>query len=99
MCIRDREKIAAAQENDEVILGYIKNRVNGGMIVDIFGIEAFLPGSQIDVRPVSYTHLEVYKRQVSIYPLDRVGVHHHLSGRCRFVSHRSRAQEVYSRAS
>lgn len=46
------EKIAAAQENDEVILGYIKNRVNGGMIVDIFGIEAFLPGSQIDVRPI-----------------------------------------------
>lgn len=46
------EKIAAAQENDEIILGYIKNRVNGGMIVDIFGIEAFLPGSQIDVRPI-----------------------------------------------
>ncbi|WP_302776951.1 30S ribosomal protein S1 [Porphyromonas uenonis] len=46
------EKIAAAQENDEVILGYIKNRVNGGMIVDVFGIEAFLPGSQIDVRPI-----------------------------------------------
>lgn len=46
------EKIAAAQENDEVILGYIKSRVNGGMIVDFFGIEAFLPGSQIDVRPI-----------------------------------------------
>ena len=46
------EKIAAAQENDEVILGYIKSRVNGGMIVDIFGVEAFLPGSQIDVRPI-----------------------------------------------
>ncbi len=46
------EKIAAAQENDEVVLGYIKSRVNGGMIVDIFGIEAFLPGSQIDVRPI-----------------------------------------------
>ena len=46
------EKIAASQENDEVILGYIKSRVNGGMIVDIFGIEAFLPGSQIDVRPI-----------------------------------------------
>ena len=46
------KKIAAAQENDEVILGYIKSRVNGGMIVDIFGVEAFLPGSQIDVRPI-----------------------------------------------
>ena len=55
------EKIAAAQENDEVILGYIKNRVNGGMIVDIFGIEAFLPGSQIDVRPIKDYDAFVYK--------------------------------------
>lgn len=46
------EKVNAAQENDEIILGYIKSRINGGMIVDIFGIEAFLPGSQIDVRPI-----------------------------------------------
>ena len=39
-------------ENDEVIQGYIKSRTKGGMIVDVFGIEAFLPGSQIDVHPI-----------------------------------------------
>ncbi len=41
-----------ALENDEVIQGYIKCRTKGGMIVDVFGIEAFLPGSQIDVHPI-----------------------------------------------
>ncbi|MDE7344410.1 MAG: 30S ribosomal protein S1, partial [Alistipes sp.] len=39
-------------ENDEIIKGYIKCRTKGGMIVDVFGIEAFLPGSQIDVKPI-----------------------------------------------
>ena len=46
------ERINAALENDEVIQGYVKCRTKGGMIVDIFGIEAFLPGSQIDVHPI-----------------------------------------------
>ncbi len=46
------EKINEALENDEVIQGYIKCRTKGGMIVDVFGIEAFLPGSQIDVHPI-----------------------------------------------
>ncbi|MGI6242906.1 MAG: 30S ribosomal protein S1 [Prevotella sp.] len=46
------ELINKAQEDDEVIQGYIKCRTKGGMIVDIFGIEAFLPGSQIDVHPI-----------------------------------------------
>ncbi len=46
------ERINAALESKEVILGYIKCRTKGGMIVDIFGIEAFLPGSQIDVKPI-----------------------------------------------
>ena len=46
------EKINEAMENDEVIQGYIKCRTKGGMIVDIYGIEAFLPGSQIDVHPI-----------------------------------------------
>ncbi len=45
-------QINSALENDEVIQGYIKCRTKGGMIVDIFGIEAFLPGSQIDVHPI-----------------------------------------------
>ncbi len=44
--------INQALENDEVIQGYIKCRTKGGMIVDVFGIEAFLPGSQIDVHPI-----------------------------------------------
>uniref|UniRef100_UPI004026C4B1 30S ribosomal protein S1 n=1 Tax=Prevotellamassilia timonensis TaxID=1852370 RepID=UPI004026C4B1 len=46
------ERVNAALENEEVIQGYIKCRTKGGMIVDIFGIEAFLPGSQIDVKPI-----------------------------------------------
>jgi small subunit ribosomal protein S1 len=46
------ERVNAAMENNEVIKGYIKCRTKGGMIVDVFGIEAFLPGSQIDVKPI-----------------------------------------------
>ena len=46
------ENINKALENDEVIQGYIKSRTKGGMIVDVFGIEAFLPGSQIAVHPI-----------------------------------------------
>ena len=46
------ERVNAALESKEVIKGYIKCRTKGGMIVDIFGIEAFLPGAQIDVKPI-----------------------------------------------
>lgn len=46
------EKIESSHENGDVIEGYIKRRIKGGMVVDVFGIDAFLPGSQIDVRPV-----------------------------------------------
>ena len=46
------ELINKALDNDEIIQGYIKCRTKGGMIVDVFGIEAFLPGSQIDVHPI-----------------------------------------------
>ena len=46
------ERVNQALANDEVIKGYIKWRTKGGMIVDVFGIEAFLPGSQIDVKPI-----------------------------------------------
>ena len=46
------DRVNEALENDEVIQGYIKCRTKGGMIVDVFGIEAFLPGSQIDVHPI-----------------------------------------------
>ncbi len=46
------DRVNAALESEEVIQGYIKCRTKGGMIVDVFGIEAFLPGSQIDVHPI-----------------------------------------------
>lgn len=49
---RSWERVNAAMENNEIIKGYIKCRTKGGMIVDVFGIEAFLPGSQIDVKPI-----------------------------------------------
>ena len=49
---RSWDRVNEALQNDEVIKGYVKSRTKGGMIVDVFGIEAFLPGSQIDVRPI-----------------------------------------------
>jgi len=50
--LRSWDRVNSALENDEIIKGYIKCRTKGGMIVDVFGIEAFLPGSQIDVKPI-----------------------------------------------
>ena len=44
--------VNAAYDNNEVVKGYVKTRTKGGMIVDVFGIEAFLPGSQIDTKRV-----------------------------------------------
>ena len=49
---RSWDRVNAALENEEIIKGYIKCRTKGGMIVDVFGIEAFLPGSQIDVKTI-----------------------------------------------
>ncbi len=50
--LRSWDRVNEALDKDEVIKGYIKCRTKGGMIVDVFGIEAFLPGSQIDVKPI-----------------------------------------------
>lgn len=50
--LRSWDRVNQSLEKDEVIKGYIKCRTKGGMIVDVFGIEAFLPGSQIDVKPI-----------------------------------------------
>ena len=50
--INSLERVNDALAKDEIITGYIKCRTKGGMIVDVFGIEAFLPGSQIDVKPI-----------------------------------------------
>ncbi len=49
---RSWDRVNEAMEKEEIIKGYIKCRTKGGMIVDVFGIEAFLPGSQIDVKPI-----------------------------------------------
>ena len=50
--LKSWDRVNEALANDEIIKGYIKCRTKGGMIVDVFGIEAFLPGSQIDVKPI-----------------------------------------------
>ena len=50
--IKAWERVNNAHESGEIVNGYIKCRTKGGMIVDVFGIEAFLPGSQIDVKPI-----------------------------------------------
>ncbi len=50
--IKAWDRVNAAHDNEEVITGFVKCRTKGGMIVDVFGIEAFLPGSQIDVKPI-----------------------------------------------
>ena len=49
---RSWDRVNAALESQEVVKGFVKCRTKGGMIVDVFGIEAFLPGSQIDVKPI-----------------------------------------------
>jgi small subunit ribosomal protein S1 len=49
---RSWERINEALEKDEIIEGYVKSRTKGGLIVDIIGVEAFLPGSQIDIKPI-----------------------------------------------
>ncbi len=50
--LKSWDRVNSALENDEIIKGYVKCRTKGGLIVDVFGIEAFLPGSQIDVKPI-----------------------------------------------
>ena len=50
--IKAWDRVIAANESGEIVNGFVKCRTKGGMIVDVFGIEAFLPGSQIDVKPI-----------------------------------------------
>jgi small subunit ribosomal protein S1 len=50
--IKAWDRVNEAHENDAIVKGYVKARTKGGMIVDVFGLEAFLPGSQIDVKPI-----------------------------------------------
>ena len=50
--LKSWDNVNEAHEKDEIINGFVKCRTKGGLIVDVFGIEAFLPGSQIDVKPI-----------------------------------------------
>jgi small subunit ribosomal protein S1 len=59
--LKSWDRVNEALENDEIIKGYVKCRTKGGMIIDVFGIEAFLPGSQIDVKPIRDYDLYVGK--------------------------------------
>jgi small subunit ribosomal protein S1 len=75
------EYIQNAQDKDEIIDGFVKRRTKGGLIVDIFGIEAFLPGSQIDVKPIRDFDIFVGKKmEVKVvkinYTNDNVVVSH-----------------------
>ena len=59
--VKSWDRVNEAFEKDEIVKGYIKCRTKGGMIVDVFGIEAFLPGSQIDVKPIRDSDVYVNK--------------------------------------
>lgn len=50
--LKSWDRVVEAYENEEIVKGFVKTRTKGGMIVDVFGIEAFLPGSQIDIKPI-----------------------------------------------
>jgi len=50
--IKAWERVNEAHEKETIVTGFVKCRTKGGMIVDVFGLEAFLPGSQIDVKPI-----------------------------------------------
>ena len=52
LILKSWQRVNEAYDNQEIITGYVKGKTKGGLIVDIFGIEAFLPGSQIDVKPI-----------------------------------------------
>ena len=75
------ENIKASFEDDKIIDGFVKRRTKGGLIVDIFGVEAFLPGSQIDVKPIRDFDIFVNKKmEVKVikinYTNDNVVVSH-----------------------
>ncbi len=61
---RSWDRVNEAMEKDEIIKGFVKCRTKGGMIVDVFGIEAFLPGSQIDVKPIRDYDILIYRSRV-----------------------------------
>jgi small subunit ribosomal protein S1 len=79
--VKGWEYVQQALDKDEVIEGFVKRRTKGGLIVDVFGIEAFLPGSQIDVKPIRdfdiYVNKSIEVKVVKInYTNDNVVVSH-----------------------
>lgn len=79
--VKGWERVQLALDKDEVIEGFVKRRTKGGLIVDVFGIEAFLPGSQIDVKPIRdfdvYVNKAIEVKVVKInYTNDNVVVSH-----------------------
>jgi small subunit ribosomal protein S1 len=79
--VKGWEYVQKALDKDEVIEGFVKRRTKGGLIVDVFGIEAFLPGSQIDVKPIRdfdiYVNKNIEVKVVKInYTNDNVVVSH-----------------------
>jgi small subunit ribosomal protein S1 len=79
--VKGWEYVQKALDNDEVVEGFVKRRTKGGLIVDVFGIEAFLPGSQIDVKPIRdfdiYVNKTIEVKIVKInYTNDNVVVSH-----------------------
>jgi small subunit ribosomal protein S1 len=79
--VKGWQRVQTALDKDEVIEGFVKRRTKGGLIVDVFGIEAFLPGSQIDVKPIRdfdiYVNKNIEVKVVKInYTNDNVVVSH-----------------------
>ncbi len=79
--VKGWQRVQEALDKDEVIEGFVKRRTKGGLIVDVFGIEAFLPGSQIDVKPIRdfdiYVNKSIEVKVVKInYTNDNVVVSH-----------------------
>jgi small subunit ribosomal protein S1 len=64
------ENIIAAFENDEIVNGYVKTRTKGGLVVDVLGMDAFLPGSQIDIKPIR--DYDVYVGQVMQFKVVKI---------------------------
>jgi len=68
--LKSWDRVNEAFENDEIVKGYVKTRTKGGMIVDVFGIEAFLPGSQIDIKPIR--DYDVYVNQTIDFKIVKI---------------------------
>ncbi len=68
--LKSWDRVNEAYENDEVVKGFVKTRTKGGMIVDVFGIEAFLPGSQIDIKPIR--DYDVYVNQTIDFKIVKI---------------------------